>query len=165
MSHKFTFVDLFAGIGAFHLALESLGGECVFASEIDKNAIKTYKKNFGIDPEFNMIDVNPEDIPKHDVLCAGFPCQPFSIGGHKLGFEDTRGTLFFEIEKILKYHKTKYIIMENVKYMLGHNDGHTYATIIEHLKDLGYVLTEKPIVWYVQRTAALPMLTLKKASV
>ena len=107
--HSFTFIDLFAGIGAFHLALEKLGGKCVFASEIDKYAIETYKKNFNMNSDCNIFNIDEKDIPKHDVLCAGFPCQPFSNAGNKKGFTDTRGTLFFEIERILKYHKTKYI--------------------------------------------------------
>ena len=144
--HSFTFIDLFAGIGAFHLALKELGGECVFASEIDKYAIETYKENFNIDSNCNIFDIKAEDIPKHDVLCAGFPCQPFSNAGHKKGFVDTRGTLFFEIERILKYHKTKYIILENVKHLVNHDNGNTFRVIKEHLKDLGYILTEVPII-------------------
>ena len=146
MNHKFTFIDLFAGIGAFHLALENLGGKCVFASEIDKQAIETYQKNFQMNSNYNIFNVDAKDIPKHDVLCAGFPCQPFSNAGHKLGFTDTRGTLFFEIERILKYHKTKYIVLENVKHLVNHDNGNTYRIIVEHLKDLGYILTEKPVI-------------------
>ena len=144
--NKFTFIDLFSGIGAFHIALQDLGGECVFASEIDSDAIETYRENFNMDARHNMLDIDPKDIPKHDVLCAGFPCQPFSNAGHKKGFADTRGTLFFEIERILKYHKTKYIILENVKHLVNHNDGNTYRIIIEHLRELGYILTEHPII-------------------
>ena len=144
--NKFNFIDLFSGIGAFHIALQDLGGECVFASEIDSDAIETYRENFNMDARHNMLDVDPKDIPKHDVLCAGFPCQPFSNAGHKKGFTDTRGTLFFEIERILKYHKTKYIILENVKHLVNHNDGNTYRIIIEHLRELGYILTEHPII-------------------
>lgn len=144
--HSFTFIDLFAGIGAFHLALEKLGGKCVFASEIDKYAIETYKKNFNMNSDCNIFNIDEKDIPKHDVLCAGFPCQPFSNAGNKKGFTDTRGTLFFEIERILKYHKTKYIILENVKHLVKHDDGNTFKVIKEHLIDLGYILTEKPII-------------------
>lgn len=146
MSKKFTFIDLFAGIGAFHIALERLGGKCVFASEIDAEAIKTYEENFNINPNFNIFDVDEKDIPKHDVLCAGFPCQPFSNAGNKKGFVDTRGTLFFEIERILKHHKTKYIILENVKHLINHDDGRTYNVITKHLKEIGYILTKEPIV-------------------
>lgn len=143
---SFKFIDLFAGIGAFHIALEQLGGECVFASEIDKKAIEIYKNNFNIDSNNDMFKIDPKDIPKHDVLCAGFPCQPFSNAGHKLGFADTRGTLFFEIERVLQEHKTKFIILENVKGLVNHNNGNTYATIIKHLKDLGYILTKDPLI-------------------
>lgn len=99
MKKKFKFIDLFAGIGGFHQALTNLGGECVFASEIDISAIETYKENYGIDANINIRDVKVEDIPAHDVLCAGFPCQAFSKAGHQKGFEDeARGTLFFEIK-------------------------------------------------------------------
>ena len=143
---KFKFIDLFSGIGAFHIAMEQLGGECVFASEIDKYAIETYKENFDIDSGHDITQVKEQDIPKHDVLCAGFPCQAFSNAGHKKGFADTRGTLFFEIERILRYHKTKYIVLENVKHLLKHDGGRTYSVIKSKLIELGYVLTEKPIV-------------------
>lgn len=143
---SFKFIDLFAGIGAFHIALEQLGGECVFASEIDKKAIEVYKDNFNMDSNNDMFKIDPQNIPKHDVLCAGFPCQPFSNAGHKLGFSDTRGTLFFEIERVLQEHQTKFIILENVKGLVNHNNGNTYATIIKHLKDLGYILTKDPLI-------------------
>lgn len=143
---KFKFIDLFSGIGAFHQAMVQLGGECVFASDIDKHAIKTYSDNYGIDSDHNIRDVKEEDIPKHDVLCGGFPCQAFSTAGHKKGFEDTRGTLFFEIARILKYHKTKYIILENVKNLLGHDNGNTWNVIKNTLIELGYILTEEPII-------------------
>lgn len=143
---QFKFIDLFAGIGAFHVALEEMGGKCVFSSEIDKNAIQVYKDNFNMNSDNDMFKIDPKDVPKHDVLCAGFPCQPFSNAGHKLGFSDTRGTLFFEIERILKEHKTKFIILENVKHLVNHDNGNTYKVIKEHLVDLGYVLTEEPLI-------------------
>ena len=146
INNSFKFIDLFAGIGAFHIALTELGGECVFASEIDKNAIQVYKENFHMDSNHDMFKIRPQDIPKHDVLCAGFPCQPFSYAGKKKGFTDTRGTLFFEIERILEYHHTPYIILENVKHLVKHDNGNTYKTIIEHLKNLGYILSEIPII-------------------
>lgn len=146
IKNKFKFIDLFSGIGAFHLALESLGGECVFASDIDKYAIETYTENYNMDSGCNIREVDEKDIPVHDVLCAGFPCQAFSTAGHKKGFEDTRGTLFFEIARILKYHKTKYIILENVKNLLGHDNGNTWKVIKNTLLELGYILTEEPIV-------------------
>jgi DNA (cytosine-5)-methyltransferase 1 len=142
----FKFIDLFAGIGAFHIALEQLGGECIFASEVDKKAIEVYEKNFNLNADNDMFKINPKNIPKHDVLCAGFPCQPFSNAGNKLGFSDTRGTLFFEIERVLQEHKTKFIILENVKGLVNHNNGNTYSTIIEHLKNLGYILTKEPVI-------------------
>ena len=143
---KFKFIDLFAGIGGFHQAMTSLGGECVFASDIDVHAAETYKINYGIDALCDITKVKEEDIPAHDVLCAGFPCQAFSTAGQKKGFADTRGTLFFEIERILKFHKTKYIVLENVKHLLTHDNGNTYAVIHNRLEELGYVMTKEPIV-------------------
>lgn len=143
----FKFIDLFCGIGGFHQALQNLGGQCVFASDIDKYAIETYKENYGINPDINIRDVKEEDIPAHEVLCAGFPCQSFSKAGHQKGFEDEiRGTLFFEIVRILKYHKTPYIILENVRNLTSHDDGNTWNIIKNSLKELGYVITETPII-------------------
>lgn len=147
MKKKFKFIDLFSGIGGFHQALGQLGGECVFASEIDPYAIETYKENYGLDSNVNIRDVNEAGIPKHDVLCAGFPCQTFSKAGKQEGFKDeTKGTLFFEIERILKYHKTKYIILENVRNLVSHDNGNTWNTIYEHLSKMGYRLTKNPII-------------------
>lgn len=147
MKKKFKFIDLFAGIGGFHQALTNLGGECVFASEIDISAIETYKENYGIDANINIRDVKVEDIPAHDVLCAGFPCQAFSKAGHQKGFEDeARGTLFFEIIRILKYHKTPYFILENVRNLTAHDNGNTWRVIKTNLKELGYIITEEPII-------------------
>lgn len=146
---SFKFIDLFSGIGGFHQALMSLGGECVFASEIDKYAIDTYKKNYNIDSAINIreIDVENEQIPKHDVLCAGFPCQAFSKAGKQEGFSDeTKGTLFFEIERILKKYHTKYIILENVRNLVSHDGGKTWSTIYAHLNKIGYRLTPKPLI-------------------
>ena len=147
MSMTFKFIDLFAGIGGFHQAMTQLGGECVFASEIDKFAASVYKNNYGIDPLSDITEVNEKDIPKHDVLCAGFPCQAFSVAGSQAGFcDETRGTLFFEIERILRYHHTKYIILENVKNLVRHDQGRTWKVIKEHLHNVGYRLTEDPII-------------------
>lgn len=143
---RFKFIDLFSGIGGFHQAMENLGGECVFASEIDPHCIETYYKNYKIDANHNIRDVPAEDIPTHDVLCAGFPCQAFSKAGFQKGMLDTRGTLFFEIERILQYHKTKYIILENVRNLVAHDHGNTWKTIQGHLKALGYRLTPVPII-------------------
>lgn len=142
----FKFIDLFSGIGGFHQAMQSLGGECVFASDIDAKAAETYRNNYGMESLCDITKVKAEDIPAHDVLCAGFPCQAFSTAGHKKGFSDTRGTLFFEIERILKYHNTKFIVLENVKHLLTHDGGNTYKVIHNKLEELGYVMTEKPIV-------------------
>lgn len=143
----FKFVDLFCGIGGFHLAMEQLGGKCVFSCEIDKKAREVYKDNFGIEPMGDIRDIDISSIPDHDVLCAGFPCQPFSKAGNRLGFlDETRGTLFFEIEKILIAKKPKYIILENVKNLVGHDNGRTLNVIKKHLKDIGYRLNDKNII-------------------
>lgn len=140
-STKFTFIDLFAGIGGFRLALNSLGGSCVYTSEWDKHAQITYATNFGEIP-FGDITQNSiqEKIPdQFDVLCAGFPCQAFSIAGKQAGFQDTRGTLYFEIERIIGKHKPKVVFLENVKNLISHNKGSTFKTILNSLeKLLGY---------------------------
>ena len=143
---KFKFIDLFSGIGGFHQALEQLGGKCVFASEIDKNCIETYKKNYGLDSNNDITKIVPEEVPDHDVLCAGFPCQTFSKAGKQKGFTETRGTLFFYIEKILLAKKPKYIILENVRNLVSHDGGNTWKVIRQHLKDAGYRLTENPLI-------------------
>lgn len=144
---KFKFIDLFAGIGGFHQAMVQLGGECVLASEIDKYAIETYEENYHINSQINICDLKVEDVPEHDVLCAGFPCQAFSKAGKQEGFDDeTRGTLFFEIERILKHHHPKYIILENVRNLASHDKGRTWKTIEEHLHKAGYRLTPKPLI-------------------
>ena len=122
----FKFIDLFAGIGGFHQAMTQLGGECVFASEIDQHAIDTYQKNFNINSNHNICDVDVKDIPAHDVLCAGFPCQSFSIAGKRLGFDDPgKGNLFFESMRIAKYKKPKFMVAENVKGLTNHDNGDT----------------------------------------
>jgi DNA (cytosine-5)-methyltransferase 1 len=124
-----------------------MGGECVLASDIDEAAIRVYKNNYGIDANVNVRDIKTEDVPDHDVLCAGFPCQTFSKAGNRSGFLDqTRGTLFFEIVRILEVKKPKYILLENVKNLVTHDNGNTYKIIRETLKGLGYRLTEDPLV-------------------
>jgi DNA (cytosine-5)-methyltransferase 1 len=151
-NNQLKFIDLFAGIGGFHLAFHSIGAECVFASEWDKFARHTYEHNFKkISPNlfkngnFN-VDINdqkPEEIPDFDILCAGFPCQPFSNAGLKKGFEDTRGTLFFKLAEIV-HHKIKkgsapkVLLLENVKGLKSHDKGRTLKTIIRILEELGY---------------------------
>lgn len=134
----FTFIDLFAGIGGFHQAASSIGGKCVFASEIDREAAKAYKNNYKIKPYGDITQVDAGEIPEHDLLCAGFPCQPFSIIGNKQGFDDIRGTLFFEIARILKEKKPPMVLLENVKQLATHDKKRTLVKILETLADLGY---------------------------
>ena len=135
---KFKFIDLFCGIGGFRIAFESAGGECVFSSDIDRWANETYNNNFGEMPKGDITKIKSEEIPNHDILCAGFPCQPFSIAGKRLGFSDTRGTLFFEVERILKDKKPRAFILENVKGLVSHDNGNTLRTILNKLDELGY---------------------------
>lgn len=148
-SPKFTFIDLFAGIGGFRLALQNLGGKCVFTSEWDVPAKKTYEANFGEAP---FGDITQEETKKYipdgfDVLCAGFPCQAFSIAGRRGGFEDTRGTLFFDVAEVIKKYQPKAFFLENVKGLRGHDRGKTLATILNVLReDLGYFVPEPQIV-------------------
>jgi DNA (cytosine-5)-methyltransferase 1 len=145
IKENFTFIDLFSGIGGFHQALASFGGQCVLASDIDKECIKVYKANYGMDSGHNVRDIKDEDVPDHDVLCAGFPCQAFSKAGKQLGFYDqTRGTLFFEVARILKAKHPKYIMLENVRNLVSHDDGNTFHVIRQTLHDLGYRLEAEP---------------------
>lgn len=133
------FIDLFAGIGGFRRAGEENGMECVFSSEIDKFACDVYKNNFGEIPQGDITKIEAKDIPDFDVLFAGFPCQPFSYAGQLQGFEDEiRGTLFFDIVRILKEKKPKMFLLENVKGLKSHEKGKTLETILEHLDQLGY---------------------------
>ncbi|MBY0379172.1 MAG: DNA (cytosine-5-)-methyltransferase [Burkholderiales bacterium] len=134
------FIDLFAGIGGFHFALSDFNTKCVFASEIDKHASNTYVHNYGIMPHGDITKINESSIPKHDILCAGFPCQAFSISGNQKGFNDIRGTLFFEIARIVKFHKPKVLLLENVKNLVNHNNGDTLNTILDTLYDLNYTV-------------------------
>jgi len=133
-----TFIDLFSGIGGFHLALSSYGGKCVFASEINEAAANVYYNNFKIKPKGDIRKIKAKDIPKHDILCGGFPCQAFSISGNQNGFSDDEGKLFFEILRIAKFHKPKLILLENVKNLLSHNGGETISVIEDRLKKIGY---------------------------
>lgn len=148
------FIDLFAGIGGFHLALSSLGLECVFACEWDKYAQETYLANFGIRPMGDINQVKAEDIPEFDILCAGFPCQPFSIAGvskknslgRKHGFDDEKqGNLFFEIMRVAKYHRPKVLFLENVKNLLSHDKGNTWSVIHQEISALNYEIFYKVI--------------------
>lgn len=131
---KFKMIDLFAGIGGIRLPFQELGGKCVFTSEWDKFAQKTYRINYGEQPEGDITKVSSSSIPDHDILLAGFPCQPFSQAGLKKGFADTRGTLFFDIQRILVDKRPKAFLLENVKQLKGHNKGQTLKTIIDTLE-------------------------------
>ncbi|VEP15383.1 Modification methylase HaeII [Hyella patelloides LEGE 07179] len=135
---KFRFIDLFAGIGGIRLGFENIGGKCVFSSEWDKYAQDTYEANFGERPQGDLTQIKPEAIPDHDILLAGFPCQAFSICGDQKGFLDTRGTLFFNIEEILRIKLPYAFLLENVKNIKSHDRGRTFNTIIRHLENLGY---------------------------
>lgn len=138
-----TFIDLFAGIGGFRLALESLGARCVYSNEWDESAQKVYAENFGDMPEGDITKVEEHTIPNHDILCAGFPCQAFSISGKQRGFEDSRGTLFFDVARIVKEKKPKIVFMENVKNFATHDDGKTLAVVKATMEELGYHFYEK----------------------
>lgn len=145
---KFTFIDLFAGIGGFRMAFQNLGGECVFSSEWDEQARKTYYANYG---EVPFGDITKEStkcmIPKNfDILCAGFPCQAFSLAGKRLGFEETRGTLFFDVAEILKQYQPKAFFLENVKGLVSHDKGKTFKTILNTLDEVGYYVPKPQIV-------------------
>ena len=154
------FIDLFAGIGGFHFALHNQGAKCVYVAEWDSQARYTYEKNFrkispkvfeiGTNKNFSkgllatpnfagdITKVDPKEIPDHDIICAGFPCQPFSISGLKKGFEDTRGTLFFDVLRIIKEKQPKIVFLENVKHLIHHDKGNTLKVILEEIRKLGY---------------------------
>ncbi len=134
----FRFIDLFAGIGGIRIPFQELGGNCVFSSEWDKFAQKTYRVNFGEEPKGDITKIDAKEIPDFDILLGGFPCQPFSQAGLKKGFSDTRGTLFFEIERILQEKKPKAFLLENVKQLKGHDRGRTLQVILDHLHALNY---------------------------
>lgn len=132
------FIDLFAGVGGIRLGFESLFGDCVFSSEWDKFSQITYEANFGHKPSGDITLIDEREIPNFDILLAGFPCQPFSNAGLKKGFEDTRGTLFFHIAKIIKHHQPRVLFLENVKGLKSHNNGQTFQIIANTLSELGY---------------------------
>lgn len=137
------FIDLFAGIGGFHQALSSFGAECVFASEWDEHAAKTYSVNYGLQPKGDITQIAEEEIPRHDILCAGFPCQAFSISGKQKGFEDARGTLFFDIARIVNHHQPKLLLLENVRNFQRHDGGNTLRVVVQTLDELGYSVDYK----------------------
>ena len=142
----FKFIDLCSGIGGFHTALKDLGGECVLAAEIDTYAIETYKKNYDIDSNNNLRDLTKKEMPDYDILCAGFPCQTFSKAGSQQGFEEIRGTIFFDIVRILTETKPKFILLENVRNLVSHNNGNTWNTIRKTLTEIGYLVPENPFI-------------------
>lgn len=137
------FIDLFAGIGGIRIPFDELGYKCVFSSEWDAKACKTYEANFGEIPSGDITKIDVTDIPQFDVCLAGFPCQAFSIIGKMQGFSDTRGTMFFEVERILKHHTPQAILLENVKQLTTHDHGRTFSVILGHLRSLGYFLKYK----------------------
>ncbi len=138
MSQSVKFIDLFAGIGGFRHCFDELGCECVFSSEIDPKCRATYHENYGDVPCGDITKIDAKEIPDFDILCAGFPCQPFSICGLKNGFNDVRGTLFFDICRIVSEKKPSVLFLENVRHLVNHDSGNTLRTILEHLENLGY---------------------------
>ncbi len=150
MAHKFTFIDLFSGIGGFHAAMQAFGGKCVYAVEIDEAAAKIYEKNWGT-PALGDITVDATDsvmnVPEHDVLCAGFPCQPFSKSGAQLGMDETRGTLYWNILNIIKSRKPALVLLENVRNIAGPRHQHEWQIIISTLREAGYLIADEPAVF------------------
>jgi len=145
--HRFTFIDLFAGIGGMRLAFQSLGGRCVFSSEIDPYAKHTYEVNFGEVPFGDITQIDEDEVPDHDVLVGGFPCQAFSIAGKRMGFEETRGTLFFDIARIIDAKRPRAFLLENVKGLKNHRGGETLRVILKILReDLGYFVPDPEVV-------------------
>lgn len=140
---NFKFIDLFCGLGGFRIALEKIGGQCVFSSDNNLEVCKVYEKNFNDNPYSDITEISEESIPNYDVLCAGFPCQPFSIAGKRMGFNDSRGTMFFEVARILKYTKPKIAFLENVSGIVSHDSGRTIKVIINTLEELGYKVNTK----------------------
>jgi DNA (cytosine-5)-methyltransferase 1 len=140
---EFTFIDLFAGIGGFRIPMQEIGGKCVFSSEFNYHAQRAYELNFGEVPFGDITKLNLNVVPKHNVLCAGFPCQPFSISGKMKGFEDTRGTLIYHVFKIIEKREPEVVLLENVKHLLYHDKKRTLTTIIQHLEELGYIVSKK----------------------
>lgn len=138
----YTFIDLFAGIGGFRTALEKKGMKCVFSSDIDEKAQEAYFKNFGETPKGDITEIHEKKIPSHDILCAGFPCQSFSISGQSKGFDDDRGRLFYEIVRIANYHQPHVLLLENVKNILTIDNGSVIKTIEAKLDEIGYTLNK-----------------------
>lgn len=139
----YSFIDLFAGLGGFRLALESLGAKCVYSSEWDKYVADVYRQNFNDLPDGDITKVDEKTIKDHDILCAGFPCQPFSISGSKRGFNDSRGTLFFDVARIIKAKRPKVVFLENVKNFASHDKGNTLKVVQSTIEELGYTFFRK----------------------
>lgn len=141
MAYKF--IDLFCGIGSFHYSFDKMGWKCVLASDIDETVHDVYEKNYGMKPVGDIYDINPDDIPHYDVLCAGFPCQPFSNAGKHGGFDDERGILFLEIIRLMKAAKPKVAVLENVSALKSHDKGKTFKIICEKIEEQGYTVHHK----------------------
>ncbi|MDY6392224.1 MAG: DNA cytosine methyltransferase [Bacilli bacterium] len=151
LSPDFKFIDLFAGIGGFHQAMTRFGGKCVYAAEINPETAKTYTNNYHLEALHDITKIDPNDIPQHEVLCAGFPCQSFSKAGQQKGFGDVRGVLFFDIVRILKNHIQRYggpkfLVLENVRNLVSHDHGKTWIRIRKELEDIGYNVVRDPII-------------------
>ena len=140
------FIDLFCGIGGFHQALARLGMDCVFACDKDEACRRSYERNYNLAPAADILSVDLESIPDFDVLCAGFPCQPFSKAGHRLGFGDDRGNLFFAICRVAEIKKPSYMILENVRNLASHDGGNTWRVIRDSIRNLGYQTYEDPLI-------------------
>jgi DNA (cytosine-5)-methyltransferase 1 len=145
--NTFSFIDLFAGMGGFRLAMQQLGGRCVFSGEWDRWAQKTYEANFGKVPSGDITKIRADKVPEHDILCTGFPCQAFTLAGQRRGFEDTRGTLFFDIARTLKAKRPAVFLLENLKGLMSHRAGQTLAAILSVLRDeLGYFVPTPQVI-------------------
>lgn len=143
--NQIKYIDLFCGIGSFHYSFQKLGWECVMASDINKAASDTYQANYNMTTLGDILDIEPSSIPQYDILCAGFPCQPFSQCGKQKGFDDTRGTLFFNIMKFVRFHTPKVLILENVQGLLNHDNGNTFIRIKEEIEEANYTITYKVV--------------------
>ncbi len=146
---SFRFVDLFAGIGGFHAALSALGGECVYASEIDSDAAEVYRENWGVRPGGDIVEATTGrmDVPQHDVLAAGFPCQPFSKSGYQRGMDEARGTLFWNICRVLEERRPRVVLLENVRNLAGPRHAHEWDVIVRSLREIGYRVSSTPAVF------------------
>lgn len=142
---KIKYIDLFCGIGSFHYSFQKLGWECAMACDIDKAAKESYKENYGMTPLDDIAEIDPKTVPNYDILCAGFPCQPFSQCGQHKGFDDTRGTMFFHIMKFVEYHAPPILVLENVQGLLNHDGGKTFDRIKRDIETANYTVAYKVI--------------------